>query len=132
MANTNRAPAAKARPASVYVLMALLLLLSANALFGGYSLLADPSGGGLGMPVSLLEGSLFADFLIPGLILFSVLGLFPLLIIWALWSRPTFGVLKGLERLTHEHWAWAGIVFTGLLFGNAEAAKQPEPSRRRT
>jgi hypothetical protein len=100
-------------PISVYVLMFLLLFLAVNALYGGYSLIADPSGGSLGMPVSLLSGSPFVDYFIPGLILFGVLGVFPLLVLVALWFKPSWLLMSRLERIIGEHWAWAAAFIAG-------------------
>lgn len=44
------------------------------ALLGGGALVLDPSGGGLGLPVSALEHTPFPGFLIPGLLLTFVVG----------------------------------------------------------
>ena len=52
------------------------------------------------MPLSVLEGSPFGDFLVPGLILLVVLGLFPLV------------VLYGLSR--RYQWAWWLAVAVGV------------------
>ena len=46
-----------------------------GALPAGYSMIVEPDGGGLGMTLSLLSGSPFKDFFIPGLFLFIVNGL---------------------------------------------------------
>jgi hypothetical protein len=51
------------------------------------------------MPISMLAGSPFDDFLLPGLILLLVLGIVPLCVSWGLW-RP-------------RPWAWHGSVFVG-------------------
>lgn len=56
-------------------LQALLLFNGLSALFGGSVLVVAPDGSILGMPLSLLATTPFADFLLPGLILFTVLGL---------------------------------------------------------
>ena len=56
-------------------LQALLLFNGLSALFGGSVLVAAPDGSILGMPLSLLASTPFTDFLLPGLILFTVLGL---------------------------------------------------------
>ncbi len=56
-------------------LLALLLFNGLSALFGGSVLVVAPDGSILGMPLSLLAGTPFTDFLVPGLILFIVLGL---------------------------------------------------------
>lgn len=45
-----------------------------GAIGGGFMLVKDPSGSALGLPASLLEGSPFSDFLIPGLFLVVVNG----------------------------------------------------------
>ena len=57
---------------------ALLILLAFNALsalFGGSLFLARPDGSLFGMPLAMLADTPFHDFLVPGLILFTVLGL---------------------------------------------------------
>lgn len=46
-----------------------------GAIGGGFMLVKDPSGIALGLPASLLEGSPFHDFLIPGIFLLVVNGL---------------------------------------------------------
>ncbi len=57
------------------VSLALLLFNGLSALFGGSVLVAAPDGSILGLPLSLLARTPFSDFLIPGLILFGVLGM---------------------------------------------------------
>jgi len=58
-----------------FISMFLLAFNGIGALYGGYSLITDPTGGSLQMPVSVLKTGPFNDFLIPGIILFTVLGL---------------------------------------------------------
>jgi hypothetical protein len=58
--------------------LALEVFLSVGALGGGAALLLGTRGELLRMPVSVLEGSPFTTFLVPGLVLFCVLGLGPL------------------------------------------------------
>ena len=53
----------------------LLVLLGIGALGGGIALVARPDGSILQMPTSLLAGSPFPDFLVPGLILGGLFGL---------------------------------------------------------
>jgi len=54
----------------------LLLLNGAGAVYGGYQLITDPSGSKLQMPLSFLEHSPFHTYLIPGIILILVNGIF--------------------------------------------------------
>ena len=59
----------------VYIgLGALQVFIGLGALGGGFMLVIDPSGSSLGVPISLLEGSPFSDFLIPGIFLLAVNG----------------------------------------------------------
>ena len=91
------------RPAAVWILMILLLIQGLGGLAGGLSLTIRPDGSVMHMPVSLLDGSPFPDFLIPGLILLLVLGVLPLVALAGLW----------LQR----RWAWyaAFVVGCGLM-----------------
>ena len=83
--------------------MAGLIFQGLSGLYGGGVLVWDPTGALLQMPLSLLEGSPFATYRIPGLILFTVLGIGPLVVAVGLWRRQV--------------WAWYGAVAVsgGLL-----------------
>jgi hypothetical protein len=54
----------------------LLLLVGAAALFGGGSMLIDPTGVSLGLSPELLQATSFGTFLFPGLVLFLSVGIF--------------------------------------------------------
>jgi len=84
------------RSAVIYILMTLLLFQGLSGLLGGYMLVTDPTGASLGIPLEWLEGSPFGSYLVPGLILLIVLGIFPLAVLNGVrrsrgWSR--YGVL---------------------------------------
>lgn len=67
----------------------LILFLGLGAIGGGALLIISPSGKLLGgLPSSILVNSPFNDFLIPGIILFLVLGLTPCFLAWALIKKP--------------------------------------------
>ena len=53
----------------------LQAFIAVGAVAGGLGLVLDPSGESLGIPLDLLEGTPFATFLIPGIVLFAVNGL---------------------------------------------------------
>ncbi len=56
--------------------LSLLLILSGlGALYGGWNLFTYPDGHTLHISTELLRHSPFADFLLPGMILFIVIGL---------------------------------------------------------
>lgn len=89
-----------ARPVAVSILMILIGFQGLSGLIGGVGFMADPSGESLGISVDWLSGSFFDDYAIPGIILFTILGLFPLMIAGGLWKQRT--------------WCWAGSVIVGL------------------
>ncbi len=99
MTSTPRRP----RTFAVWLLFVLLLVQAAGAVAGGIALVAGPQGEVLQMPVSMLEGSPFDSYLVPGLVLLLVLGVLPLAAAVGLWLR--------------RPWAWwaAGVVGCGLL-----------------
>lgn len=95
-------PNPRKKPISVYILLVLIIFQGLSALLGGIGMILDPSGKSQKIPISLLDGSPFSNFLIPGLILFIVLGLYPLVVF--------YGLLKKLK------WSWfAAFVLGGAL-----------------
>ena len=84
---------------------ALLLevLLSIGALGGGLILMLAPRGEIMPLPLSALAGSPFDTYFVPGLILFGVLGLGPLIAAHFAWRRhplaPTAAFVVGAGLL---------------------------------
>ena len=72
---------------SFYTLIILMLFQGISGLIGGITLVIDPSGKLLQMPLSTLEGSPFETFLIPGIILLTILGIFPMIVFYGLWKN---------------------------------------------
>ena len=52
-----------------------LILMGLNALAAGYSFMVEPSGANVGIPLSYLQHSPFDNYFIPGLVLFTTIGL---------------------------------------------------------
>jgi hypothetical protein len=94
MAKTSRSagraatknPARNRRPSIVLALLILTAIQAIGAIAGGIGLVRDPIDN-IGMPLSMLEGSPFRDYLVPGLILLVVVGLFALLVFAGLLRR---------------------------------------------
>jgi hypothetical protein len=68
----------------------LLLVNGLGALYGGILLIVDPSGAKLQMPLSLLEHSPFSNFLIPGIILVIVNGIFSFVTLMVLYLKKGY------------------------------------------
>jgi len=81
----------------------LEVLLSIGALGGGLVLMIAPRGEIMPLPLSALAGSPFDTYLVPGLILFGVLGLGPLVAARLAWLRhplaPTAAFVVGVGLL---------------------------------
>ncbi len=101
------------RPASVALLAILMGFEAITGLAGGGAMLVDPEGETF-FSLSMLEGSPFDSFLIPGLVLFVLLGVVPAIVAWALLDTPRWSWLAPLERALGEHWAWAASAAVGL------------------
>jgi len=63
-----------ARPSRRCLLVTIALVLAAGAVPVGIAFVARPDGSLVGMPLSVLAGTPFGDFRIPGLVLATVVG----------------------------------------------------------
>ena len=93
----------------------LLGFLGLSAIGGGGALIISPSGNLLGgLPLSILKNSPFADFLIPGIILFVVLGLVPALLIFALRKKTASSLAEHFNLFKDMHWAWSFSIYVAF------------------
>ena len=110
---------ARSRPRALYGLLAALVLQGLSGLAGGFGLVLDPTGESLRIPREWLEGSPFPDYLVPGLVLLTLLGLGPLGAAYGVWTRRA--------------WAWSASLLVGLALlawiavEIAVVGYQPEP-----
>ena len=77
----------KERPLTITTFI-VLLFTGVGALAGGTPLMLDPSGKTMGFSLEWLHGSPFANYLIPGILLFIVIGLGSLAAALVLWKKP--------------------------------------------
>ena len=61
----------------------------------------DPTGQAMGLPPELLDGLPISNFILPGIFLLVVMGLFPLVIAYGLWS--------------YRGWAWRAAVVLSVV-----------------
>jgi len=59
----------------IYTLGVLQIFIGITAILGGFSLVSDPSGTKMNVPLELLKNSPFTNYLIPGLVLLIVNGI---------------------------------------------------------
>jgi hypothetical protein len=102
------------RPFTLWILVFWLLLLALGGLYGGIAMLLDPTGGILQMQ-SVLPYLLVPNYILPGLFLLFVMGLFPLVLVYALIARPHWTRLDALVAQFKHDWAWTATVGLALL-----------------
>jgi hypothetical protein len=94
--------------------LVLEVALSIGAIGGGLILVLAPRGEILPLPLSALAGSPFDTYFVPGLILFGVLGLGPLVAARLAWLRhplaPTAALVVGVGLLI---WVTVEIAIIG-------------------
>lgn len=103
------------RQKSSLLLVFLHSFLAIGALFGGMFLIVDSHGELSGLPLSLLEGSLFNSYLIPGIILFSMLGIIPAITAIALVKGFHWNLVERLNLFKDKHWSWAFSLYIGFV-----------------
>lgn len=95
----SRANESSAPPVTVWLLMATVGVLGILGVVGGGQFILAPSGDIIGLTTTLLHGSPFESFLLPGIILFTVLGVYPLVVL--------YGLYRGSQ------WAWPAALSVG-------------------
>lgn len=103
------------KTAEIYILVITVAFLAVGAIYGGISLMNDPTGECIKLPITFLEGSIFASYLIPGVILFLTLGFFPLFLIFPLIFKPRWPVIDKLNIYKSYHWAWTYTLYTAIM-----------------
>ena len=104
----------KKKSIALYVLLFLLGFLSVGAIFGGGAMILAPSGEILQIPVSMIENTAFKNFLIAGIILLVVFGIFPAFTIYALIKKPDLRWPKRFNILKDMYWAWTYALYIGF------------------
>jgi len=103
------------RSKPTYILIFLIAFQVISAIPAGLMLIIDPSGENLGLPIILLNQSPFDNFLIPGLFLFFILGLVPLLILYGLITKKELKFFQKINIHKNYHWSWAFSYYFGLI-----------------
>jgi hypothetical protein len=81
-----------------YFILILLFVTSLSAVASGIMLIWDPSGIMLGWNTSMLTGSPFYDYLVPGIVLFTSVGILgSIVFIYTLQRRNGYALLLLIE-----------------------------------
>jgi hypothetical protein len=103
-------------PGIARLAVVLEVFLGLGAVFGGGALMLAPDGHLLGMPTRLLAGSPFPSYLVPGIVLFTLVGVAPLLAAAVTVRRQAFAPIAAVAvGLTLIGWVSVEmVVLAGL------------------
>jgi hypothetical protein len=96
------------------IFLILLGFLGLGAISGGVLLIISPTGEMLGLPITEFKNLPFQNFMIPGIILFTVLGIIPLLLIPALIKKPDSRLADRLNLFKDMHWSWSYSIYVAF------------------
>ncbi len=92
----------------------LLTFLAMSAIYGGGALLISPDGSLLGLPLSILNESPFNSFFSPALILFTILGIVPLISAWGLLKNKKSRIAEHLNFFNDMQWSWSFSMYSSF------------------
>jgi hypothetical protein len=98
----------------IFALIALHLFTGFGALSGGAMLVLEPDGSLLGMQPAWLDGSPFKSYLIPGVILFVMIGCVSILTSIGLLFKPSWKFAEKLNLYPSMHWAWTWSLYLSV------------------
>ena len=101
--------------AAIPLLKFLVFFQGISGLMGGVLILLDPSGVYLHLPPEFLDKTPFSNYLIPGLILLIVLGLYPLMVFYMLIKDPQWQVFSFINFSHHQKDSWTATVYLGIV-----------------
>ena len=96
------------------IFLIVLGFLAIGAIGGGIVLIISPKGELIGLPLSEFKNMPFDSYLIPGIILFSVLGVIPSLLIPALIKKPNSRIAEQINLFNDMHWSWTFSIYVAF------------------
>lgn len=105
------------KKAARFSLILLLFVLSLSAMGGGWMLITDPSGESIKFPPDLLKDTPFNNYLLPGLILFTFIGVLSLFTtILAVLNKSVYSKLAVIEGIILIGWLSIQLVLNNSFY----------------
>ncbi len=105
----------KKRPFEVWLLVVLMFFLGVGALISGPMLFAAPDGHLLQWTPEMLEGTPFTNYVIPGIILFLLVGAYQVVVGYSMLRLPDWRWPDRLNLYRRYHWAWSASWADGVI-----------------
>ena len=99
----------------VWGLIILQFLLGLGAAISGGLLILGPDGHLMQMPLEMLRPTPFTTFLLPGILLFTFVGIYPLAVAYSLFARPSWSWPDLVNPFKQMYWAWAASLAAGVV-----------------
>ena len=106
---------AVSRPVAAWATIVLLAFIGIGAVISGAMLFAAPDGHLMQWTTDQLAHTPFSNYLIPGVILFTFVGIFPLFVAYGLVKRPVWAWPDAINPARRMHWAWTGSWAAGVI-----------------
>ena len=103
------------KPFLLKLLIFFVLFQAISGIAGGIGLTFSPSGESIGLPISMIDNTPFNSFLIPGLFLLAILGIFPLILGYAMIKEPKWKLPNKLNVYDNYNYLWAYTLYLGLI-----------------
>ena len=105
----------QSRPLTLLMLFCLQMIIGIGGLISGAMLFSSPDGALIKLNASILRGTPFANFLIPGIILFLFIGFFPILVGYGLLRQPAWRWAETVNICKKYRWPWTAAWAAGAI-----------------
>ena len=99
----------------VWMLIILQFLLGLGAAISGGLLILAPDGHLMQMPLAMLSNTPFSAFLLPGILLFTFVGIYPLAVAYSLFAGPGWSWPDLVNPFKTMDWVWAASLAAGVI-----------------
>ena len=103
------------RPLTLLMLICLLTIIGIGGLVSGTMLFSSPTGELIGLNTEILKGTPFTNFLVPGIILFLFIGVFPVLVSYGLLRKPVWQWAEAINICKKYRWPWTAAWAAGVI-----------------
>ena len=92
-----------------------MVLLFANAFYGGISFILEPDGSLLKIDTEWLNRTPFKNFFIPGILLILFMGVLPVIALIGLFTKKKLRFLSALNCFPEKRWGWTFALYSGII-----------------
>ncbi|MBN1367901.1 MAG: hypothetical protein JW967_08230 [Dehalococcoidales bacterium] len=103
------------RPVTAWILIILHFFIGFGGIISGAMLIVRPDGELMDWTPEILAGTPFNSYLIPGIILVLLIGIFPIFAGFGMLKKPVWQGINIINPSRKYHWAWAASWAVGVI-----------------